>query len=121
MKLRQNVFGILYTVIFMLVITLGLFQMVNLTVALAPSPYIMTGILVFGLIIFLILAYFAKAKDLFRVIQVSNAPAILIEIVVTLACLALCLYADIIRDGLTDAIIYALLLLCIYLSARLTG
>lgn len=121
MKLKRNILTILYTILFLFMIGLGLFQMTNLTVSLAPSKYVVTGIIVFGLIIYLILAFFVKESNTLRVIQNRSVWMILLECVVALVCLALSFYFHWMGEGMDCAIVYTLLLACIYGAARFCG
>lgn len=121
MELKRNILTILYTILFIFMIGLGLFQMTNLTVSLAPSKYVVTGIIVFGLIIYLILAFFVKESNTLRFIQNRSVWMILLECVIALVCLALSFYLHWLREGMDCAIVYTMLLACIYGAARFCG
>lgn len=121
MELKRNILTVLYTILFMLILGLGLFQMTNLTVALAPNRYVVTGIIIFGLIIYLILAFFIKESNMLHIIQGRSAGMIILESVTVLVCLGLFFYLHWMQEGMDCAVIYTLLLSCIYAAARFCG
>lgn len=121
MELKRNILTIVYTILYLFMIGLGLFQMTNLTVSLAPSKYVVTGIIVFGLILYLILAFFIKENNALRFIQNRSVLMLLLECMITLVCLALSFYLHWMREGMDAAIVYTLLLACIYGAARFCG
>lgn len=121
MKLKRNLLTILYTVLFLLVIGLGLFQMLNLIVSTVPNKYLISGIIILGLIIYLIIAFFIKETDALHFIQTNRALLILLECVVVLLCCGLFFYIRWVDMGMASALIYTLLLFSIYVTARLCG
>lgn len=121
MELKRNILTVLYTILFLLIIGLGFFQMMNLTVALAPNKYMVTGIIIFGLIVYLLLAFFVKEANILRFIQDGGAGMIVLESAVVLVCLGLSFSLHWMREGLDCAVIYTLLLAGIYGTARLCG
>lgn len=121
MKLKRNLLTILYTVLFLFVMGFGLFQMTNLIVSTVPQRYLVTSIIIFGLIIYLIVAFFIKEADALRFIQTPRALMILLECVVVLVCGGLLFYTQWIGQSMAPAVIYTLLLLSMYAAARLCG
>lgn len=121
MKLKRNLLSILYTVLFLFVTGFGLFQMTNLIVSTVPHKYLVTSIIIFGLIIYLIVAFFIKEADTLRFIQTKRAVMILLECMVVLLCGGLFFYTQWIGQGMAPAVIYTLLLLSMYATARFCG
>lgn len=121
MKLKRNLLSILYTVLFLFVMGFGLFQMTNLIVSTVPQKYLVTSIIIFGLIIYLIVAFFIKEADALRFIQTKRALMILLECMVVLICGGLFFYTQWIGQSMAPAVIYTLLLLSMYAVARLCG
>ncbi len=121
MKLKRNVLTIFYTIPFLLLTAFGLFQMINLTISAAPDKYIVTGVIVFGLILYLILAFFLKEASQLQFLQKGSILLAILEILIVFACSGCSFYLDRTRQGMSYAVIFTLLLLCLYMAARLCG
>lgn len=121
MILKRNIFTILYTLLFFVIAGIGLFQMTNLEVATTSNKYLVTGIIVFGLILYLIAAYFLKGAGTLKVIQTKNMLLNIFELLFVLVCNGIIFYFNWTQRGLFCAVIFTLLLFCLYAVARLCG
>ena len=121
MALKRNVLTVLYTILFLAITGFGLFQMTNLAVSATSNKYLVAGILVFGLIIFLLVAFFAKEADVLRIIQSKSILLIIFELLLVLSCNGFTFYINWIQQGMFGATTLTLLLICLYLAARLCG
>lgn len=121
MTFKRNIITILYTILFLVITGFGFFQMTNLAVATTTNKYLVAGILVFGLIVYLLLAFFVKEADFFRVIQNKSVLLIIFELLLVLACNGLTFYINWMQRGMFCAATITLLLVCLYAAARLCG
>lgn len=120
MELKRNVLAIIYTIAFLPLMVFGLFQILNVTISSATNRYIMTGIIVLGLIVYLIIAYFIKGKRALRVVEKSSALLNLLEfflVVVGVGLLFLAMYPS----DMTITVVYMLLAAATYVVARCSG
>lgn len=121
MELKRNLLTVLYTIAFLFVTGFGLFQMTNLIVSTVPNKYVVTSIIILGLIIYLIVAFFVKEADALRFMQKAGVLMILLECMIVLGCGGLFFYLQLMNQGMAPAVIYTLLLVSMYLSARFCG
>lgn len=121
MELKRNLLTVLYTIAFLFVTGFGLFQMTNLIVSTVPNKYVVTSIIILGLIIYLIVAFFVKEADALRFMQKASVLMILLECMIVLGCGGLFFYLQWMNQGMDSAVIYTLLLVSMYLSARFCG
>lgn len=121
MELKRNLLTVFYTILFLLVAGVGLFQMTNLIVSTVPNKYVVTSIIILGLIIYLIVAFFIKESDALRFIQKPGVLMTLLECLVVLICGGLFFYLQWMKQGMAPAVIYTLLLVSMYVTARFCG
>lgn len=121
MTLKRNIPTILYTVLFLSITGFGLFQMINLTVSTAQSKYLVSGVLVFGLILYLLIAFFAKEADILRVVQKKSVLFLVFELLLVVVCCGLLLYIYGKQHGMFFSVTFSLLLFGTYVVARLCG
>lgn len=121
MKLKRNLLTVLYTILFLFIAGFGLFQMMNLIVSTVPNKYVVTTIIILGLIVYLLAAFFIKEAGSLCFIQKPGILMLLLECVVVLACGGLLFYLQWMDQGMAPAVIYTLLLLSMYVAARFCG
>lgn len=120
MKLKGNFFAIIYTIVFFVLMGFGLLQMTNLTISTASNKYMIAGIVVLGLIIYLILAFFVKEKNCLRFFEKKCALMNILESFVVLISLGL-LFFVLFETNIMTAIFFVLILGCIYAISRFSG
>lgn len=118
MLLKRNLLSILFAALFVVLMGIGLFQIMNITITTAASKYIIAGIIVLGLIIYLIIAFLVKEVDYLRVIEKRKALFVILECFVVIGCLGL-LFVIRSVNGMNIAILHCILLLCLYLVGRM--
>lgn len=117
MIFKRNFFTIIYAVCFLAIMALALFSIMNLTITTASSKYMIAGIIVLGLIIYLIAAFLIKEKGSFLSFEQPKTFFVLLECLIVLASVG-CLFVIRYVDNLVTAILHSLLLLSFYLIAR---
>lgn len=117
MIFKRNFLAIIYAVCFLAIMSLALFNIMNLTITTASSKYMIAGIIVLGIIIYLIVAFLIKEKGSFLTFEKQKTFFVFLECLVVVAGIG-CLFAIRYVDGLTLAILHSLLLLSFYLIAR---
>ena len=117
MIFKRNFFTIIYAVCFLAIMALALFNIMNLTITTASSKYMIAGVIVLGIIIYLIAAFLVKEKGSFLTFEKPKTFFVLLECLVVLAGIG-CLFVIRYVDSLTLAILHSLLLLSFYLIAR---
>lgn len=120
MLLKRNLLTILYSLLFLALFGLGFIQLVYLSVSNSENRNIIACIIILGIIIYLIAAFFIKEGGYLKRFQANTFLPIFIEAVfVVLLCGSL-LYFNL-DKGIDNSILIVLLLASIYLSARLLG
>ena len=117
MIFKRNFLTIIYAVCFLAIMALALFNIMNLTITTASNKYMIAGIIVLGIIIYLIAAFLIKEKGSFLTFEKPKTFFVLLECLAVLAGIG-CLFVIRYVDGLTLAILHSLLLLSFYLIAR---
>ena len=120
MKFKRNVFTIIYTIIFFALMCFGLFQMTNFTILTANNQYLIAGIIVLGLIAYMILAYFVRRKKYLQFMEKNSLLMNVLEIFVVVVGFGLLFFA-LFQTNRTAAIIYMLILGSSYVIARVSG
>ena len=118
MNLRRNFLTIIYSAIFIAIMALGMFQILNVTITTAASKYLIAATIVLGLIIYMILAFLCKEGNYLRSFEKNKAILVIAECIVAVGCTGL-LFVIRSIDSLNIAILHSALLLCIYLTGRM--
>lgn len=118
MNLKRNFLTILYAAMFTIIMGIGLFQIMNVTITTAASKYMIAGIIVLGLTIYLILAFLIKEGDYLRIFENNKTLPVILECFVIVGCLGV-LFVIRSLDGMSIAILHSVLLLCSYFIGRM--
>ena len=119
MLLKRNVFRIVCALFYLPVALLSMFEIINLVMTNSQNRYFLVGGVVFGVLLFLIAAYFIKQKKWLIIAENSHPISIILEmIIVVLVGVGLFLWQNLVY-GWKTAAISLVLTLCIYAIGRL--
>ena len=119
MLLKRNVFRVVCALFYLPVALLSMFDIVNLGVTNSQNRYFLVGGVVFGVLLFLIAAYFIKQKKWLIIAENSRPISIILEtIIVVLVGVGLFLWQNLVY-GWKTAATSLVLTLCIYAIGRL--
>ena len=119
MLLKRNVFRVLCALFYLPVALLSMFEIINLVMTNSQNRYFLVGGVVFGVLLFLIAAYFIKQKKWLIIAENSHPISIILEmIIVVLVGVGLFLWQNLVY-GWKTAAISLVLTLCIYAIGRL--
>ena len=119
MLLKRNVFRVLCALFYLPVSLLSMFEIINLVMTNSQNRYFLVGGVVFGVLLFLIAAYFIKQKKWLIIAENSRPISIILEtIIVVLVGVGLFLWQNLVY-GWKTAAISLVLTLCIYAIGRL--
>lgn len=119
MLLKRNVFRVLCALFYLPVALLSMFEIINLVMTNSQNRYFLVGGVVFGVLLFLIAAYFIKQKNWLIIAENSRPISIILEtIIVVLVGVGLFLWQNLVY-GWKTAAISLVLTLCIYAIGRL--
>lgn len=119
MLLKRNVFRIVCALFYLPVALLSMFEIINLVMTNSQNRYFLVGGVVFGVLLFLITAYFIKQKKWLIIAENSHPISIILEmIIVVLVGVGLFLWQNLVY-GWKTAATSLVLTLCIYAIGRL--
>lgn len=119
MLLKRNVFRIVCALFYLPVALLSMFEIINLVMTNSQNRYFLVGGVVFGVLLFLIAAYFIKQKKWLIITENSRPISIILEtIIVVLVGVGLFLWQNLVY-GWKTAATSLVLTLCIYAIGRL--
>lgn len=119
MLLKRNVFRIVCALFYLPVALLSMFELINLVMTNSQNRYFLVGGVVFGVLLFLIAAYFIKQKKRLIIAENSRPISIILEtIIVVLVGAGLFLWQNLVY-GWKTAATSLVLTLCIYAIGRL--
>ena len=119
MLLKINVFRIVCALFYLPVALLSMFEIINLVMTNSQNRYFLVGGVVFGVLLFLIAAYFIKQKKWLIIAENSRPISIILEmIIVVLVGVGLFLWQNLVY-GWKTAATSLVLTLCIYAIGRL--
>lgn len=119
MLLKRNVFRIVCALFYLPVALLSMFEIINLVMTNSQNRYFLVGGVVFGVLLFLIAAYFIKQKKWLIIAENSRPISIVLEtIIVVLVGVGLFLWQNLVY-GWKTAATSLVLTLCIYAIGRL--
>lgn len=119
MLLKRNVFRIVCALFYLPVALLSMFELINLVMTNSQNRYFLVGGVVFGVLLFLIAAYFIKQKKWLIIAENSRPISIILEtIIVVLVDAGLFLWQNLVY-GWKTAATSLVLTLCIYAIGRL--
>lgn len=119
MLLKRNVFRIVCAFFYLPVALLSMFEIINLVMTNSQNRYFLVGGVVFGVLLFLIAAYFIKQKKWLIIAENSRPISIILEtIIVVLVGAGLFLWQNLVY-GWKTAATSLVLTLCIYAIGRL--
>lgn len=119
MLLKRNVFRIVCALFYLPVALLSMFELINLVMTNSQNRYFLVGGVVFGVLLFLIAAYFIKQKKWLIIAENSRPISIILEtIIVVLVGAGLFLWQNLVY-GWKTAATSLVLTLCIYAIGRL--
>lgn len=119
MLLKRNVFRIVCAIFYLPVALLSMFEIINLVMTNSQNRYFLVGGVVFGVLLFLIAAYFIKQKKWLIIAENSHPIFIILEmIIVVLVGVGLFLWQNLVY-GWKTAATSLVLTLCIYAIGRL--
>lgn len=119
MLLKRNVFRIVCALFYLPVALLSMFEIINLVMTNSQNRYFLVGGVVFGVLLFLIAAYFIKQKKWLIIAENSHPISIILEmIIVVLVGVGLFLWQNLVY-GWKTAATSLVLTLCIYAIGRL--
>lgn len=119
MLLKRNVFRIMCALFYLPVALLSMFEIINLVMTNSQNRYFLVGGVVFGVLLFLIAAYFIKQKKWLIIAENSRPISIILEmIIVVLVGVGLFLWQNLVY-GWKTAATSLVLTLCIYAIGRL--
>lgn len=125
MNIKRNIISILYAALYILVMGVALFEILNLTFITSSSKYLVAGIVVLGIIIYLIIAFLVKENGIISQFEQKKVLLFCLEIFVIMACVG-ALFLVRASQNITIAVLHSLLLLCFaivgrFLFGRLNG
>ena len=119
MLLKRNVFRVVCALFYLPVALLSMFEIINLVMNNSQNRYFLVGGVVFGVLLFLIAAYFIKQKKWLIIAENSRPISIILEtIIVVLVGVGLFLWQNLVY-GWKTAATSLVLTLCIYAIGRL--
>lgn len=119
MLLKRNVFRIVCALFYLPVALLSMFEIINLVMTNSQNRYFLVGGVVFGVLLFLIAAYFIKQNKWLIIAENSRPISIILEtIIVVLVGVGLFLWQNLVY-GWKTAATSLVLTLCIYAIGRL--
>ena len=119
MLLKRNVFRIVCALFYLPVALLSMFEIINLVMTNSQNRYFLVGGVVFGVLLFLIAAYFIKQKKWLIIAENSHPISIILEmVIVVLVGVGLFLWQNLVY-GWKTAATSLVLTLCIYAIGRL--
>lgn len=119
MLLKRNVFRVVCALFYLPVALLSMFEIINLVMTNSQNRYFLVGGVVFGVLLFLIAAYFIKQKKWLIIAENSRLISIILEtIIVVLVGVGLFLWQNLVY-GWKTAATSLVLTLCIYAIGRL--
>lgn len=119
MLLKRNVFRVVCALFYLPVALLSMFEIINLVMTNSQNRYFLVGGVVFGVLLFLIAAYFIKQKKWLIIAENSRPISIILEtIIVVLVGVGLFLCQNLVY-GWKTAATSLVLTLCIYAIGRL--
>lgn len=119
MLLKRNVVRIVCALFYLPVALLSMFEIINLVMTNSQNRYFLVGGVVFGVLLFLIAAYFIKQKKWLIIAENSRPISIILEtIIVVLVGAGLFLWQNLVY-GWKTAATSLVLTLCIYAIGRL--
>ena len=119
MLLKRNVFRVVCALFYLPVALLSMFEIINLVMTNSQNRYFLVGGVVFGVLAFLIGAYFIKQKKWLIIAENSRPISIILEtIIVVLVGVGLFLWQNLVY-GWKTAATSLVLTLCIYAIGRL--
>ena len=119
MLLKRNVFRVVCALFYLPVALLRMFEIINLVMTNSQNRYFLVGGVVFGVLLFLIAAYFIKQKKWLIIAENSRPISIILEtIIVVLVGVGLFLWQNLVY-GWKTAATSLVLTLCIYAIGRL--
>lgn len=119
MLLKRNVFRVVCALFYLPVALLSMFEIINLVMTNSQNRYFLVGGVVFGVLLFLIAAYFIKQKKWLIIAENSRPISIILEtIIVVLVGVGLFLWQNLVYAWKTAAT-SLVLTLCIYAIGRL--
>lgn len=119
MLLKRNIFRIVCALFYLPVALLSMFEIINLVMTNSQNRYFLVGGVVFGVLLFLIAAYFIKQKKWLIIAENSRPISIILEtIIVVLVGAGLFLWQNLVY-GWKTAATSLVLTLCIYAIGRL--
>jgi len=117
--LKRNVFRVVCALFYLPVALLSMFEIINLVMTNSQNRYFLVGGVVFGVLLFLIGAYFIKQKKWLIIAENSRPISIILEtIIVVLVGVGLFLWQNLVY-GWKTAATSLVLTLCIYAIGRL--
>lgn len=118
LKLKRNFITILYTIFFIAILGMNLFQIVNTTLMTLTNKYIITGIVALGIIIFMIIAFLIKEGEFLLFFENKKILPIILECLIVITCIGLLFFIRS-NDSMDIAICHSVLLLSFYLVGRM--
>lgn len=119
MLLKRNVLRIVCAILYLPVALFSMFEIINLVITNSQNKYFLVGGVVFGLLLFLLAAYFIKQHQWLTIIEKNSLIYIFIELlIVVIASVGLLLWQKSIY-GWNPAAASFILTLCIYAIGRL--
>lgn len=119
MLLKRNVFRVVCALFYLPVALLSMFEIINLVMTNSQNRYFLVGGVVFGVLLFLIAAYFIKQKKWLIIAENSRPISIILEtIIVVLVGVGLFLWQNLVY-GWKTAATSLVLTSCIYAIGRL--
>lgn len=118
MILKRNLFTILYSIFFLLLMGAGFAIQIGLLLSNEAESYLNVCILVLGLIIFLLASFFIKEKGIMQAVESGDLLYVILEIVLVAASAAGIVYLNFDRSAWP---LILLMLLLTYATARFLG
>ena len=120
MLLKRNLLTILYAVLFMGVFGIGFLEVSYLTLSNTDDQNVVACILVLGIIIYLIASFFIRESKRFQFLQESRPWLVVLEALTALVLIGGMFYLNM-EKGIDNSILIVVLLVSIYVVARLQG
>lgn len=120
MLLKRNLFAILYSVLFIILMSISFAALTCLLLMDKTDRNMYACILVFGMIVYLLIAFFIKQKKWLTAVQDSGAVYIIFEITLALCTIGGLLYLNI-NKGITSTVVILTTFLITYAISRLLG
>ncbi|MCH5265009.1 MAG: hypothetical protein J1F02_03860 [Lachnospiraceae bacterium] len=120
MILKRNLLTILYSVFFVALFGLGFLEVAYLAISNTDNQNIIACILVLGIIIYLITAFFIKESKVFQFLQENKSWLVILEALLAVVLMGGMFYLNM-DKGIDNSLLIVLLLASIYLAARFQG